>query len=275
MATISFYPDLQIVPIASIVLQEYVQKSRAQKLAAIIKKEGVLRHPPIVTASFNGSYLHLDGANRITAASLLGYSSCLVQVVDYSDAHQVHLTSWSHVATMDKNQFLRAVKQLSCVMIQEKKAFDHRSPTLPNMLAVAVFCDGSAYELRCKTNFADYVKEIGQIVDLYADAQVERVFSESPWTPASIRVRFDRFPEHNIFLAFPTFSPQQVMTLVDRGVLMPAGLTRHVVYRRKLNINVPLSYLGIASMEEANAKLQKFLQKRIVRLYEEPIIYFE
>lgn len=273
--TSSFYPDLRIVPVASIKLQEYVQKQRARGLATLMKKEGILRHPPIVTRSFNGSFLHLDGANRITAVSLLGYYSCLVQEVDYSDPKQVRLTSWSHLTTVDKKKFLDAIKRYPKVKVHRQTSFDHRMLLRPDILCVAVFADEDVYEVRCKTSFADFVGEMGEIVDLYEESRVERVFSESPWTPKSIRIRFDRYPEHNVLMMFPTFSPQQVMTVTDRGVLMPAGLTRHVVYRRKLNVNLPLSYLSIASMEEANRKLQKFLQKRNVRLYEEPIIYFE
>lgn len=275
MSTSSFYPDLRIVPLAHIKLQEYVQKQRARGLAALMKKEGMLRHPPIVTKSFNGSYLHLDGANRITAVSILGYHSCLVQEVDYSDPKQVRLTSWSHLTTLDKEQFLTAIRMYPHITVKEHAVFDHRLLLRPDILCIAVFARDGVYEVRCKTAFTDFVKEMGDIVDLYEDSRVERVFSDSPWTTKSIHVRFDRFPEHNVFMAFPTFSPAQVMTLVDRGVLMPAGLTRHVVYRRKLNVNLPLSYLSDPSIEEVNRKLQKFLQKRIVRLYEEPIIYFE
>lgn len=275
MSTSSFYPDLQIVSLASLKLQEYVQKQRARGLAQLMKKEGVLRHPPIATKSFNGSYLHLDGANRITAVGMLGYHNCLVQEVDYSDPKQVRLTSWSHLTTVDKKNFLDSIGRYPNVLVQEQTNFDHRMLLRPDILCVAVFADGGVYQVRCKTAFTDYVGEMGDIVDLYEDSRVERVFSDSPWTTKSIHIRFDRFPEHNVFMAFPTFSPAQVMTLVDRGVLLPAGLTRHVVYRRKLNVNLPLSYLSDPSIEEANRKLQKFLQKRIVRLYEEPIIYFE
>jgi len=67
MASTLFYPDLKIVPISGIKLQEYIQKDRMQALASAIKREAMLKNPPIVTNFFNGDYLHLDGANRITA----------------------------------------------------------------------------------------------------------------------------------------------------------------------------------------------------------------
>lgn len=275
MSEKAFYPDLKIVPLDHIKLQEYVQKGRMKKLAASIEKEGILRNPPIVTNFFNNTYMHLDGANRITAVSLLGYPNCLVQVVDYTDPTHIRLMSWSHLIKVRKDRFLSSVKKLEGVTVKEGKAFNHRMLFHPNLICVLVWEDGEVCEVTFQGAFVDLVKRMGDIVDLYADVSVERVFSGSPWTGESIHTRFERYSENNLFIAFPTFSPQQVITLVDRGVLMPAGVTRHVVYRRKLNVNLPLEYLKIAPIEKANEKLQAFLQKRSVRLYEEPIIYFE
>lgn len=269
-----FYPDLKIVPVSHIKLQEYVQKNRMGLLAQSIKEEGILRNPPIVTNFFNDTYLHLDGANRITAVSLLKYPNCLVQVVDYTDPSHVHLMSWSHVISTKKDQILRKLKKIPNIEIKEIKSFHHRSLYRPYIVCVFVFNDGEVYEITSKGSFVDFMKHMGDVVALYADAHVERVFSASPWNTESIMARFERYPENNLFVAFPTFSPQQVMTLVDRGVLMPAGITRHVVYRRKLNVNLPLKYLSMP-IEKANVELQKFLQHRTVRLYEEPVIYFE
>jgi hypothetical protein len=134
---------------------------------------------------------------------------------------------------------------------------------------------GKVYELSSKLSYTQVVAKMGAFVDLYGDADVERVFSASPWNEESIKTRFERYSDRNLFVCFPNFSPQQVITLVDKGVLMPAGVTRHVVYRRKLNVNMPLEFLNSSSEEKANEKLQAFLQRRSVRLYEEPVIYFE
>jgi hypothetical protein len=270
-----FYPDLKIVSIKDIKLQEYVQMGRMNKLAAEIKKEGVLKNPPIVTNFFNDTYLHLDGANRITAASLLKYPNCLVQIVDYSDPSQVHLSSWSHLIKINKKEFLAMIGSLPGVTIKVSKSFNPHALLQPQIACVVVFADGVTHEVVVDARFHDIVKRLGDIVSYYADTAVERVFSGSPWNAESIHTRFERYSEKNALVIFPTFSPQQVVTLVDRGVLMPAGVTRHVVYRRKLNVNLPLDYLSIPSLKEANEKLQQFLQHRSVRLYEEPIIYFE
>jgi L-serine kinase (ATP) / ParB family transcriptional regulator, heme-responsive regulator len=275
MSDTIFYPDLKIVPVTSISLQEHVQKARMQKLADAIKQEGVLKNPPIVTNFTNGKYLHLDGANRITAVELLHYPNCLVQIVDYSDPTHVHLSSWSHLINIKKEQFLAAIKALPGVTIKTSKEFQPTSLLQPQIACVVAFSDGTIHEVTVDARFHDIINRLGDIVNVYDDGPIERVFSGSPWNAQSIQNRFERYSENNALIIFPTFSPQQVVTLVDKDVLMPAGVTRHVVYRRKLNVNLPLDYLNIASIEEANEKLQQFLQHRSVRLYEEPIIYFE
>lgn len=270
-----FYPDIKIVPVSSIKLQEYVQKGRMKKLAAEIKREGILRNPPIVTNFFNGTYLHLDGANRITAIDLLKYKYCLVQIVDYSDPSHVRLMSWSHLVHIDEATLLSRIEKLGDISVRELTSYSNRYLLRANVVCVMMLRNGKIYELTSKLSYTQVVAKMGQFVDLYGDADVERVFSASPWTEHSIKTRFERYSDKNMFVAFPNFSPQQVITLVDRGVLMPAGVTRHVVFRRKLNVNMPLEFLTSSSEEKANEKLQTFLQHRTVRLYEEPVIYFE
>jgi len=270
-----FHKDLKIVRLSHVKLQECVQKVRVNKLALLIRKEGILKNPPVVAHFFNSTYLHLDGANRLTALGMLGYRQCLVQVVDYRDPEQVRLTSWSHLLTMDKAKFLSLVCRMEGVQTRERKTFDHRLLLKPGVLCVVRFADTTVYELHYHGTLTAFVTQMGRIVDLYGAHNVERVYSASPWHERSIHERFARFPQHTMFVAFPTFSPVQVMTLVKEGVLMPAGVTRHVVYRRKLNVNLPLEYLKIFPTEKANEKLQKFLQHKTVRLYEEPVIYFE
>lgn len=270
-----FYPDVKIVPVSEIKLQEYVQKNRMKKLADEIQREGILRNPPIVTNFFNGTYLHLDGANRITAIELLRYPMCLVQVVDYSDPTHVRLMSWSHLVSVDTDKFLANVKKIPHMDVRELASYSNKCVIRPRVVCVFMLRNGKTYECSAHVSHTEVVTLMGKCVDLYAQSDVERVFSASPWTSASIKTRFDRYSDKNMFVAFPNFSPSQVITLVDRGVLMPAGITRHVVYRRKLNVNMPLEFLKIKPIEKANEALQKFLQHRHVRLYEEPVIYFE
>lgn len=268
-----FYPDLKIVPLNKIKAQELVRKDRYSELAQSVQKEGILRNPPLVTPFFNDTYLQLDGANRIIVIKTLGFKNCLVQSVDYSDPQQVRLTSWSHVATVNKNVYLTKIKVIPELKVTAMTRFDHRSVLDPSLIAVLVFADKSVYVLGRDGMLAQRIESLNSVVDLYGN--IVRVFSESAWNWPSIKKRFELNPGTNLFVHFPTFSPSQIMQLVDQNVLMPAGVTRHVVNRRKLNVNLPLEYLKEKNLEKANVRLQKYLQHKTVRLYEEPVIYFE
>ena len=269
-----FYPDLKIISLEDIKLQELVRKDRYSELAKSVKEEGILRNPPLVTPFLDDdTYLQLDGANRIVVIKTLGYKNCLVQSVDYSDPQQITLTSWSHVTSVNKDMFLDRIRKIPHLTITQMPRYDHHATLDPLMIAVVVCADKSVYLLERDGTLAQRMESLNKIVDLYGD--IVRVFSESAWSWGSIKKRFTLNPGTNLFVQFPTFSPSQVMQLVDQKALLPAGVTRHVVYRRKLNVNLPLSFLKIKSLDEANEKLQKFLQKKTVRLYEEPVIYFE
>ena len=268
-----FYPDLKIIPFEKIKLQEYFHKLRAKALANKIKKQGILRNPPIIT-QFNGGFLHLDGATRISAIQLLGYNKCLAQIVDYGDRSQVQLTSWSHIVKVNKNEFLKQVENIDKIEIKKRDTFSQRMLLKPSIICLIVFLDGDVFEVCRKGLLVSQVRALNTIVSLYEKHEITRVFSASSWNLGSVKRRFELHPHHNFFITFPTFSPQQILKLVDQDIFLPTGVSRHVVFRRKLNVNLPLSYLKYP-VKRANEALQKFLQPRPVRLYEEPVIYFE
>lgn len=269
-----FYPDLQIVSVKNIKLQEYFTENRAHELSEVLIKDGKLRNPPLVTKIANNNYLHLDGATRLTSLKLLGYPNCLVQVVDYSDTSHVHLTSWSHSTTIKREDLFEKMSKIPQLSLRPVKHFDHRSLLKPEVICILVFENKLVYEVVRKGSLLEQIKDLNHVVTAYVD-HFTRVFSSEPWNRTSIGKRFALHPDHNLFVTFPIYSPQQVISITNQGVLFPAGVTRHVVYRRKLNVNLPLSYLTLKNLKNANEGLQKFMQTRNPRLYEEPVIYFE
>ena len=75
---------------------------------------------------------------------------------------------------------------------------------------------------------------------------------------------------------FPTFTRHQIVKIVEKKLLFPPGVTRHIIKRRCLNINIPLSIFNKkVSIVKQNAQLETILKNRRFRLYEEPTIYFE
>src|SRR5690349_15019809 len=89
-------PNLQIVPITSLVPHEEHDAQRSEPLVKRIQESGIWLNPPIVAPMGDGRYVILDGANRHYALSQLGYDYILVQVVDY-ESSTVQLDTWYHI----------------------------------------------------------------------------------------------------------------------------------------------------------------------------------
>src|SRR5512135_401724 len=92
-------PDLRIVSVSDLVLHEEYDAQRSQLMTAHLQSDGILKNPPVV-APINGDqrYVVLDGANRVTALQLLGFSHSLVQVVNCEDQDLI-LDSWYHLVS--------------------------------------------------------------------------------------------------------------------------------------------------------------------------------
>src|SRR5690606_7280314 len=81
--------DLRIVPTEALLSHERHDAQRTAPLVKYLRRDGVLKNPPIVTPSGldDNTYVMLDGANRIFALNELGIRHTLVQVVPYTEPH--------------------------------------------------------------------------------------------------------------------------------------------------------------------------------------------
>jgi hypothetical protein len=98
---------------------------------------------------------------------------------------------------------------------------------------------------------------------------------------------FEKHDDCNLIVAFPKFTPQQVVQIAtklatdenrENAVKIPPGVTRHIVVEgRALRINFPLSVLKAEgmSLETKNELLKEFLRKRKPRRYEEPTFMYD
>ena len=81
-------------------------------------------------------------------------------------------------------------------------------------------------------------------------------------------------------MIFPQFQIEDVLSLAGEGYLLPTGITRFTVSPRALHVNYPLYELAAdRSIEEKNADLEKWIQKRIakkgVRYYAEATFLYD
>jgi hypothetical protein len=91
-------PDLHILRTDSLRPHEHHDDKRAAPIAEALRRDGVLRNPPVVLRLGGATerYVVLDGANRTSAFRQLGLEHVLAQVVHPGD-NQVEVETWNHV----------------------------------------------------------------------------------------------------------------------------------------------------------------------------------
>jgi hypothetical protein len=285
-------PELKIVPVKDIIIHEYFDKTRSPKLAKMIEEAGVLQDPPIVARLEGGKYVHLDGANRITVFREEGLLNCrhiLVQIVDYFDPRRVKLSSWCHLTQLSKDAFLSRLrgKGIEPLPMDCNAARALISPG-EGGLCCLFFRDGDVFGVKGGSDFESRVRLMNEVVRTY-ERRIERDHLEpekGEWK-RQINGLFEKHEDCNIIVAFPKFTPEQVVQIAtklaagenrENVVKMPPGVTRHIVLEgRALRINFPLSVLKAEemSLEAKNELLKELLKKKKPRRYEEPTFMYD
>lgn len=270
---------LKIIPLTDILPHEVFDNTRAKPLAIRLKKEGYLTNPIIVAPMGEGKYLQLDGMNRYSAFEVLGLPSILAQIIDYNDQETVELSSWTHLFAADKQIFLDFLGKNNNLKIREGHMSDigHRyiRPEGLGRLCSFICRDKKVYIISTNGKLMDKLDRLNQIVSLYKQNIVRDVLPCSS-VFCEMNSLFSEHKECNTMIVFPTFTRHQIIELVRAGRLFPPGVTRHIIKRRCLNVNAPLSLFSKSlSVGQQNNKLEKFLSARPYRVYEEPTISFE
>lgn len=285
-------PELKIVPVKDIIIHEHFDKTRSPKLAKRIEEDGVLRDPPIVARLGEEKYVHLDGANRITVfqeEDLLNCQHILVQIVDYFNPQSVKLSSWCHLTQQNKDSFLSRLQSkglepqpISCDATRDPISEDKET------LCCFFFRDGEAFRVKGDGDFESRVKQMNDIVRTY-EGKIERDCFEPEkgnWRE-QVNGLFEKHDDCNLIVAFPKFTPEQVVQIAARlvtgesresAIKLPPGVTRHIVLEgRALRINFPLAVLKAEdmSLEAKNELLKEFLKKKKPRRYEEPTFMYD
>ena len=285
-------PELTIVPVRDIIIHEHFDKTRSPKLAKRIEQDGVLQDPPIVARLGEGKYVHLDGANRITVfreQDLLNCPHIVVQIVDYFNPESVKLSSWCHLTQQDKDAFLSRLQSQGIVpQLMDCDAAKELISEGEEALCSFFFRDGDVFGVKGDSDFESRIKQMNAVVRTY-EGRIERdclELEEREWK-GQINGLFKKHDDCNIIVAFPRFTPQQVVHIATRlaandegqnALKMPPGVTRHIILEgRALRINFPLSVLKSQEMplEAKNEVLKEFLRKKKPRRYEEPIFMYD
>lgn len=271
--------QLQVLPVTDILPHEDFDDSRTKPLCETIRKAGYIANPVIVAPIGNDEYLELDGMNRLASFKYMGLPTIITQIIDYNDQENVELSSWIHLFCCDKKDFLRYLSKIKGLFIKEGKIenIGHRYIKEAGLgrLCTLVCRDRSVYLISANGNLSNKIKLLDKVVNYYRKKIIRDVLP-STVVYSGVDLLFKEHTDCKLLVVFPTFTRHQIVEVVRNGQLFPPGITRHIIKRRCLNLNLPLSMFGKnKKLEEQNKLLEDLLLHRKFRVYEEPTIYFE
>jgi hypothetical protein len=270
-------PNLDILPIESVILHEDHDMQRSAPLIEKLRAAGILRNPPIVMPLMDGTkrYMVLDGANRVTSLQEMEFPHIVAQVVEPEDPN-INLKTWNHVVWgMSPTSLMAAFRKLKGLSVL--KIDVHKSLDAPKYVPVNVrLPDGKLYILsEDPTDLASHIATLHAIVNIYkARASLDR----------TSQTLIDSFREiHKDLTAlviFPRFKIRTLLKLAGRKIVLPTGITRFTVSPRALHLNYPLHELSSGKpIEYKREYLKQWVEERVkkkgVRLYSEATFLFD
>ncbi|MBI5879095.1 MAG: hypothetical protein HZB53_15720 [Chloroflexi bacterium] len=274
---INQFVDLRIVPTDHLHLHEEVEPARVRRVTERIAAEQMLKNPVIVAELDDyGHFVVLDGANRSTALADLGVRDTLVQVVDYGDPG-VRLDTWYHlVADIDKHDLFARIGNVTEVRLKASGLLAARALLVTHQILAYMVCkDGDVHQVLGPADLPGRARMLTDIARTYkAAATIYRVQTDD--IPALLPM----YPNVAAVIAYPLFRPADILEMARSRARLPTGITRHVIARRALRVNVPLAELGAdRPLADKNRDLQEritaMLKAGQVRHYEESTYLFD
>lgn len=270
-------PKLEFAHLADIIIHEYFKESHSNTLADTIKAQGILRHPPIVAKVRHGKqYVHLDGANRLTALRLLGCRDALVQVVDYHDPSQVQLRSWCHLISLSSKALIDRLKEIDGLNIRsESPEIIAELLTARTILCASLSLTGEAMVIEGNMNLGPREILLNLIVNIYKEEHYREILepNEVPSRGHSLL----KIQNRSSLVIFSPFTPHEIETIALQGARIPTGITRHIITNRALNVNMPLERLAADESVDLKNKwlYNEFMKTKQWRPYQEPTMLLE
>ncbi len=269
-------PQLRIVPLSEIIFHEDPDLERSAKLTDSIRKENKLKNPPVV-ATHPGSqkFMLLDGANRLTALQNLGIPDVLVQHIDLFDPGLVFL-HWHHaVEKFTKASFLDKLTNIPDISIRQNECQTLSQNENGDLLCQILFGDGSIYAVHAHADLFQRVRDLRNITEIYKGFQyMDRV------SYTNLEHLKKNYAQFCAVIVFRKLTKEELIEVTNHDLRIPSGITRIILPKRALRINVPLDILRFdVSVEQKNYWLQKRITEQIkdksIRFYHEPTFLFD
>ncbi|MCJ7577925.1 MAG: hypothetical protein MUO91_05700 [candidate division Zixibacteria bacterium] len=245
-------------------------------------KDGTQQQPNHKTG---GKLLVLDGVNRVSALRLLNIPDVLVQMVDYED-EKVKLFSWNHlIFNAPKEEIIDKIRNLNlevsfCPLNWGEEALKHE-----RAISYFLFRDSIGFVVSDGMNHTNHtngditpeekVKNLHQLIATYS-SRSEIFYLDSDNHFLSI---FEHFKNSSAVNLIPRFDKKEILNLVQKGILLPFGVTRFIVPNRFLGLEVSCLVLSAQTpLSEKNLFLKELLAYRIktkkAKFYQESVTLF-
>lgn len=279
MASTADIPTLRIIRTDLLIPHEQHDAQRSRPLVERLRQEGMLKNPPVVAPLGEGDprCVVLDGANRATALAAMGVRHSLVQVVNYENPEEVSLATWNHVVTqVAHDEFLTLLTGIKGIELAPSDLLHARaSLARREALACVVLADGAVFRVHGGRDLRSRCQLLNALVDVYKDrARLLRTTGDQVEEARTL------YANLTALVLFPHHEPVEIIVLARDGERLPAGITRHIIARRALRLNYPLSELSAEySIEEKNQRLQEWVRTKLaekkIRYYPESTYLFD
>ncbi len=272
-------PDLRIISASGLHPHEYPDEQRAEPLEEALRRDGVLKNPPIVLPvdDEQSEYVVLDGANRITAIKMLGIPHVLVQVV-HPNGDKVRVKTWNHVLLGEKPaELLQRFRSLNGFHMDASGSRRARAALEAGEALVNVMLPPQEiYEI--KTDGQSLQTRIRMLNEFVSAYRSEVAFERT--SASEVEGLGEVYTELSCLVVFPAFRTDEVVEGASRGLHFPPGITRFIVSPRALRLNYPLERLERnLDLEAKQAELEEWIRERKrnrrVRFYAESTFLFD
>jgi L-serine kinase (ATP) / ParB family transcriptional regulator, heme-responsive regulator len=247
--------DLLLVDLGCLILHEAHDEDRLVSLRERMEAEGEQRNPVIVSPH-EDRYLVLDGAHRVRALGELGSRFALVQTVEPPEKAE----GWGHL--------LKGVGRTELDNIEGMDVSDR--PGDAPLAEVETAGGGIIFLSATEASLQGRVRSLWDLQTFYPKGVVVR--RVEPYGTA-------RLSDGDALIRYRSFTPGELVKIVDLGTVLPAGITRFRIQERVLGVRYPLDRMKEGDLRARNAELREFVERRWeenrVRYYGEPVVLFE
>lgn len=259
--------QLEIMPVASLLLHEEVIPEKANDLVLESRNWADLQNPIIVDK--NG--MVLDGHHRAFVFRKLGFNHILVCRIDYFNP-AVQLRYWFRRLGRMRNEdsLKRLIAEMGGRLEQVEDAGALRSLLGKNRLQCGIQQGRYFAAVSFQRHMAEDAVSAYHLVERIQKRLI-RSGKTVDYIPCQA-VEEENFCQglrsDEMVIWTPQISKEMVVDAVNHNRRFPPKATRHLIPARPINVNVPITlFRGQTSLEEINERLALFLKRKRLRRF--------